>query len=203
MREFVISAVKVATNTESEGIMEELWLPIIGYEGLYDVSNLGRIRNSRTNKILRLGKHRQGYKLVSLYKNKKEKTFLAHRLVAMAFIENPHSFLEINHIDENKENNNVSNLEWCDRVYNANYGTGNKRRIEQRIKNGNNKGSKTSKNVGEQNPNCKLSAEQIKYIRNNYIKNDKAFGGVPLSKKFGVSKHYIYRIISNTRRIKG
>lgn len=72
--------------------MEELWLPIIGYEGLYDVSNLGRIRNSRTNKILRLGKHRQGYKLVSLYKNKKEKTLLVHRLVAMAFIENPHSF---------------------------------------------------------------------------------------------------------------
>ena len=49
------------------GIMEELWLPIIGYEGLYDVSNLGRIRNSRTNKILRFGKHRQGYKLVLIY----------------------------------------------------------------------------------------------------------------------------------------
>lgn len=183
--------------------MEEIWLPIIEYDGLYDVSNLGRIRNSRTNKILRLGKHRQGYKLVSLYKNKKQKTFLVHRLVAMAFIENPHSFLEINHIDENKENNNVSNLEWCDRVYNANYGTGNKRRIEQRIKNGNNKGSKKPRNIGEQNPNCKLSAEQIKYIRKNYIRNDKTFGGVPLSKKFGVGKSYIYRIISNMRRIKG
>ena len=183
--------------------MKELWLPIIGYEGLYDVSNFGRIRNSRTNKILSLANNRQGYKLVTLYKNKKLKTFLAHRLVAIAFIENPNSFPEINHIDENKQNNNVSNLEWCDRVYNANYGTGNKRRVEQRIKNGNNKGSTKPRNVGEKNPNCKLSAEQIKYIRNNYIRNDKTFGGVPLSKKFGVSKFYIYKIISKTRRTKG
>ena len=180
--------------------MEEYWKPIIGYEGLYDVSNLGRIRNSRTNYILRCFNHRQGYKLVSLCKDKKQKSYLVHRIVAMAFLENPYSLPEVNHKDEIKQNNNVSNLEWCDRLYNANYGTGNQRMIESRTRNGNNIGSKKTRNKGEANPNCKLSAEQIKYIREHYRKNDNVFGGVPLAKKFGVNAQHIYRIISNKRR---
>lgn len=180
--------------------MEEIWLPVIGYENFYEVSNLGNIRNSKTKKIRKTQNHRQGYKLVTLLRGGERKTYLAHRIVAMAFIENPYSLSEINHKDENKQNNEVDNLEWCDRLYNANYGTGKRRSLEQRIKNGNNIGSKKSRNKGEYNPNCKLSADQIKYIRENYKRNDKEFGGVALSKKFGVCAGYIYGIISNRRR---
>ena len=180
--------------------MIEIWKPIKNYEELYEVSNLGNVRNAKTFKTLRKIKHRQGYQMTSLYKDGKQKCFLIHRLVAIAFIENPKNLKEINHIDENKENNVVSNLEWCDRIYNANYGTSKTRRIKTKIMNGTLKGSKKSRNKGENNPNCKISDEIVKYIRENYKKNDKNFGGVPLSKKFNVSKYYIYRIVSNERR---
>ena len=100
--------------------MVEIWKPIKNYEELYEVSNLGNVRNAKTLKILCKIKHRQGYQMTSLYKDGKQKYFLIHRLVAIAFIENPKNLEEINHIDENKENNNFSNLEWCDRIYNAN-----------------------------------------------------------------------------------
>lgn len=107
----------------------EIWKPIPGYEGLYEVSNLGRVRsikyfNPANNKIyirtrvLKPSKHENGYLRVGLCKNCKEKKFRIHRLVGMVFISNPNNYLEINHIDGNKENNCVSNLEWCTREYN-------------------------------------------------------------------------------------
>ena len=105
----------------------EIWKDIDGYEGLYQVSNLGRIkslnykRTGRT-KILKLVKS-NGYLDIILYNNGKCKHYLVHRLVAKAFIPNPDSLPEINHIDENKTNNKVDNLEWCTSKYNSNYGT--------------------------------------------------------------------------------
>lgn len=91
----------------------EIFKDIRGYEGLYRVSNLGRIYSIRTNKYLRLNKHKCGYLKTILFKDGKSKTFLVHRLVASNFIENPSQYREVNHIDGDKTNNVVTNLEWC------------------------------------------------------------------------------------------
>lgn len=124
----------------------EIWKDIEGYEGLYQVSNFGRIRSLgngiRNSKlmILKPRVNRKGYLQVGLSKNGKHKTFTVHKLVASAFIQNLFDEREVNHIDEDKTNNNVENLEWCDHKYNCNYGTCIKRRNE---KNTNGKRSKT------------------------------------------------------------
>ncbi len=114
-------------------IFEE-WRPVPGYEGLYEVSNTGRVRSldrvDHFNGINRPRKGRElahidkrGYHIVKLCKDGNVRAVGIHRIVASAFIPNPTSLPEVNHKDENKSNNNVSNLEWCDRVYNAKYGT--------------------------------------------------------------------------------
>ena len=110
----------------------EIWKDIKGYEGLYQVSNMGRIKSlgnnkTRKEKILSLKPSNNGYIKVYLCKNGKQKPFSVHRLVAQAFLPNPDNLPEVNHIDENKENNHVKNLEWCDRKYNMTYGTRNER----------------------------------------------------------------------------
>lgn len=95
--------------------MIEIWKDIVGYEGLYQMSNLGRIRNNS----IELKQYTQfGYNSVGLWKDKKCKKFRVHRLVAQAFIPNPHNFPHINHKDGDKSNNNVDNLEWCTYQYN-------------------------------------------------------------------------------------
>ena len=111
-------------------MQNECWKPIKDYEGIYEVSNYGRVKslerviyNSGTKnglytiheKIIkqRINKKRYGYCELSLHKNGKEKRFKVHRLIAEAFIPNPNKLPEVNHIDGNKENNHASNLEWC------------------------------------------------------------------------------------------
>lgn len=119
---------------------KEYWKPVVGYEGLYEVSNWGRVKSMNYNhtgkeKILKPGTNNRGYLYVVLWKNNKQKHFLIHRLVAEAFLEIPEElkqyigtvYLQVNHKDENKKNNNVENLEFCDRTYNVNYGTRNER----------------------------------------------------------------------------
>ena len=113
--------------------LNEIWKPIKGYEGLYEVSNLGRVRSLVNNKGQyreKILKHniRNGYPSVTLCKNKKLKSFTIHRLVAEAFLPNPDNLPCVNHKDENRLNNFVNNLEWCTYSYNINYGTGLKRR---------------------------------------------------------------------------
>lgn len=115
---------------------KEIWKDITGYEGLYQISNLGRIKSLERKvkdnygyrivreKILNCRKQKNGYLAVYLYKNGKQKTIKVHRLVAYAFVKNDSLFNnEINHIDENKLNNCASNLQWCEHIYNMNYGT--------------------------------------------------------------------------------
>ena len=127
--------------------MTEIWLPIEGYENLYEISNLGRVRSLEhtvTNKngskrkfpgkILKPLKNTCGYLFVNLCKNGIVRTFLIHRLVAFAFIPNPEGRTCVNHRDENKQNNSVENLEWCTAKENINYGTRNKRASEKRSK---------------------------------------------------------------------
>lgn len=104
--------------------MKEEWKDIQGYEGLYQVSNLGNIKslsnksNHKRAKYLIQNKNKGGYKKVYLYKNHKRECYSVHRLVAKMFIPNPMNKKEVNHIDCNKENNCVNNLEWCTRKEN-------------------------------------------------------------------------------------
>lgn len=107
--------------------MQETWKPIEGYEN-YNVSNMGNIKNIITGKILKPGDNGKGYKHVMLYnKEHKGKTIMVHRLVAKAFIPNPNNLPQVNHIDEDKTNNCVDNLEWITSEDNINHGTHNLR----------------------------------------------------------------------------
>ena len=107
--------------------MEEIWKQICGYEGRYEVSNLGRIKSfaqSKKGKLVSGSLSKKGYVMVKLYDNNGvHKTCPVHRLVAIAFIPNPNNLPQVNHKDENKENNCVENLEWCTNDYNIHYGT--------------------------------------------------------------------------------
>ena len=103
----------------------EIWVDIDGYDGLYSISNLGRVMSHHRSKhrLLRPRINNKGYVLVNLCKNGGMKTFKIHVLVAKHFLANPHGLTEINHKDEDKTNNRFDNLEWCTRSYNVNYGT--------------------------------------------------------------------------------
>lgn len=114
--------------------MEE-WKNVIGYEGLYEVSNFGNVRNVRRNTLLRFSNN-QGYLQVYLYKNGIRAGLKVHRLVAQAFIPNPYNLPQVNHRDENKTNNIAENLEWCDVAYNINYGHRTENAISTRVENG-------------------------------------------------------------------
>lgn len=104
--------------------MNEVWKDVAGYEGLYQVSNLGRVKNLKRKvpyakgmrtipeRILQNHTNKYGYVYVRLYKDAKGKNIKLHRIVAQAFIENPENKRCVNHIDGNKENNRVENLEW-------------------------------------------------------------------------------------------
>ena len=128
--------------------MKEIWNDIEGLEGVYQVSNLGRVKsldryvNGRINgrksyikgcfltPLCGCGR-RKKYLHVNLCVNGKCKKYSIHQLVAKAFIPNPNNLPLVNHKDENPSNNFVDNLEWCDAKYNINYGTRNKRVSEK------------------------------------------------------------------------
>jgi hypothetical protein len=99
---------------------EELWKPIENFEN-YEVSTSGRIKNTTTNKILKLN-NKGGYLSISLINSLGKKSFKVHRLVALAFIQNLENKTDVNHMDKNKHNNNISNLEWNTRAENNLHG---------------------------------------------------------------------------------
>ena len=132
--------------------MKEEWKQIDGYEGKYEVSNLGRIKSFAQNKNGKIKNgylDAKGYLSIHLYKGPCQgKRFKIHRLVAETFIPNPNGYPQINHKDENKTNNCVNNLEWCDNTYNARYGT-------------------KAKRAGLKNRCCKTTSEEIYSIDAN------------------------------------
>ena len=114
--------------------MKEEWRDIEGYEGYYQVSNMGRVQgldridsagHRVRGKMLspNTNKGAEGYRIIGLSRNNQTKFYLVHRLVAIAFIPNPNNLPEVNHEDETLQNNCADNLEWCTRLYNANYGS--------------------------------------------------------------------------------
>lgn len=133
---------------------EEIWKDIGGYEGLYQVSNLGRVRSLDRmvgdrwggkrlykGKIMKTPLNSDGYCCVDLCKENKRKTYRVNRLVAIAFIKNddPINKIFVNHKDEDRANNYANNLEWCTPEYNSNYGTKTQRIIESEWWNKNNR----------------------------------------------------------------
>lgn len=119
---------------------KEVWKDISGYEGLYQISDFGNVKSItrmvksnhgnfrlQREKLLKVRLNNKGYYTVILYKDSHPKTFFVHRLVAIAFIPNENDLPEVNHIDENKLNNYVENLEWVTHKENLNSGTVQKR----------------------------------------------------------------------------
>ena len=159
-------------------LSKEIWRDVVGYEGLYQVSNLGRVKSLpkyhyKYEKLLHpTVKKRDGRVSVMLSKpTSKRKRISIHRLVAMAFLDNPHNYPEINHKDENPQNNCVDNLEWCTRKYNMNYGT-------------------TPKRLNLKNMKPVQYHEDDHIVRFNSIRGAKKYGfdgaGILRSIKFGV-----------------
>lgn len=118
----------------------EIWKEVKGFEGYYEVSNFGNVKSlnrtitdkngvkyNRKEILLKQVTNRLGYKVVTLQKNGKRYFNIVHRLVAIAFIDNPNKLKEVNHIDFDKSNNSLDNLEWCSRSYNINHYFSNKK----------------------------------------------------------------------------
>ncbi len=159
---------------------EEIWKDVVGYKGMYQVSNLGRVRSlDRVNskgkrfkgKMLTLLNNGNGYMRVKLCKEGTYKSFLVHRLVAEAFLEIPEGYYEVNHLDVKKDNNNVENLEVCDRTENLLH-------------------------AWSGNSFNKLKKEDVLYIREHYNRNDEAYNSIAMAQKFGVTPTQIYNVVS-------
>lgn len=110
-----------------------VWMPVLGFEGLYEVSSFGQVRNKNGKVLKQMIKRTNGtcYKSVDLWKDGKYYKKYIHRLLAEAFIPNPDGLPFVNHKDEDGTNNFIDNLEWCTREYNVNYGTAKERRAKK------------------------------------------------------------------------
>lgn len=164
---------------------DEIWRDVPGYEGLYQVSNKGRVKSLHTyhgkyQKILRASTSK-GYQQVILLKNK-VKCFFVHRLVAQAFIPNPENKPTVNHINGIKSDNRVENLEWADGY--------------EQMRHAIDKGLLVN-GCGENNPNSKLTNEQAEQIRKDYVKGSTIAGCYALAKKYDVSHSAIHLIVTN------
>ena len=100
---------------------------VVGYEDLYAVTSCGKVYSYKSKKFLKPLKDKDGYLQVNLHKDGEQKTYKIHRLVQKAYMPNPSNLPQVNHKDENKENNALPNLEWCDQSYNVNYGSRNEK----------------------------------------------------------------------------
>lgn len=154
--------------------MIEAWKPVVGYEGLYEVSDMGHVKSSLTGRMLKQCNHSHGYLQLSIRKNGKQKTYRTHTLVLTAFVTKPDGHI-VNHKDGNKKNNNLSNLEW------VTYGGNLKHAMDSGLQ----------ILHGEYNAAHKLTAEDVKEIR--------ASVGVTrefLAEKYGVCSSTLGRAMS-------
>lgn len=161
-------------------IDDKYWKDITGYEGLYKISQCGEIFSVRRNHIISPFLA-SGYNEIVLSKNGVRKKWLVHRIVAGEFIVNEKGLPCVNHIDGNKLNNCVDNLEWC--TYKENM----KHAIETGL----------YKVWGSDNPASKLLEDEVRYIQGVYKKGDKKFSAAALGRMFGVDPKTIWNIVNN------
>lgn len=176
--------------------MEEKWVDIAELDNFYQVSNFGRIkRKSRfvvnnTNggirkvreEIAAIQDNGRGYKQIYVSINRKRKVFYVHRLVAKYFISNPSNKDEVNHIDGNKSNNNISNLEWVTRLENVKHANDNSLTLK-----------------GEDVWNCKLTESKVRAIKRLFSMKNNKTSQTYLCKKLNISAAQMSRIINGTR----
>lgn len=173
----------------------EIWKPVPDYEGLYEVSNYGNVKRLARERIITNGISKPlsekllknftgkfGYSHVNLYKNKKLKQHRVHRIVMLAFTHMPNNKTSFNHIDGNKSNNKLSNLEWCTQKENTIHA----------YKTGLAKGR-----PGEQNSNSKLTKKQVLEIRNLYTQGN--WTHRELAQKYNISRRHVGDIINRKR----
>lgn len=143
-------------------MQEEIWKDVKGYEGLYEISNLGRCYSFISSKILSKCRNSNGYYDYHLYKDGKRKRFSAHRLVAIAFIPNPENKPEIDHIDTIRDNNYYKNLRWATPTENKNNPLTRKTMSEVRIGKLCGKNNPNYGNKGDKNANSKAVLQYTK-----------------------------------------
>ena len=167
--------------------MNEIWKDIKGFEGAYMISNTGKVLSLprggtqvQIPTLRSLSLTHDGYVRVRLLYGKKDVTCRVHRLVAEAFIPNPDGKETVNHIDGNKENNNVDNLEWADRHEQMQHAY--KKKLKKPMK-------------GSNNPWSKLTPEQVEAIRKEYVPRSREYGTVALGRKYGVNNATIGLIV--------
>jgi len=165
----------------------EIWKWVPGYEGKYKVSSRGRVKSVKrkyvtVDRIFGKSLHRSGYFYVDLRKDQIKKHFLIHRLIGLAFIDNPFNKTDINHINGNKMDNRVENLEWVTRKENINHAI-----------------SIGLWDLGEDNSQAKLSNKDVIDIRCRY--KNRTDLQKDMAKEYGVSKSLINQIIKNKKRV--
>ncbi len=161
------------------------WRDVVGFEAYFKVSSCGRVFSKRSNKILKQHLSKNGYMTVAVRiggRNGQAYCFKIHRLVAEAFIPNLENKPMVNHIDNNRANNHISNIEWCTAKENA----------QHCVKSGNH-----PRLSGEDNGQSKLTKDQVEYIRKVFKPHDKEFGARALGRKFNVNKTTILSVVNN------
>lgn len=178
--------------------VKEIWKPVVGYENLYEVSNMGFIRSLKRQTISKRNIVRnweskpikviinpRGYAVVNLYLNRKMKQYRIHRLVAISFIPNPHNKPYVNHLDGVKSNNNINNLEWCTSQENSIHAV--KTGLLQ-----------NSSRKGDQHNTFKVTFSEVQEIRKL---RKQGYSLTDISSKYNLSKDYTSKLINNKHRI--
>lgn len=155
----------------------EHWMPVPGYKESYEVSSLGRVKSKRRDKLMKLAKSPYGYLKVGLHKNGSLKTFSVHRLVCLAFLENPSNYPQVNHTNCIKDDNRLSNLEWCNASQNLKHASVN---------------GLLHIYKGEDHVNSKISNNQADEIR---IKSKQGRSQRQLAREYNISQRNIQFIL--------
>lgn len=159
--------------------MPDRWKQVDGFDGRYYVSTSGQVYSKISDRLMTQQVNKCGYRYVHLRGGGVSKNVNVHRLVAKAFVDNADDKPCVNHIDGNKENNVVSNLEWCTHSENVNHA------IDHDL----------LKVCGEYHHKHKLTSDDVLYIRQHYKSHSKEFGAIPLANRFGVDINTIINVV--------